>query len=156
MKNKELVEKLIRLGYHISFAESCTGGLLASAIVDIPSASLVLNESFVTYSNASKVKYLGVLEETIERYGVVSEEVAKEMVVGVCNQAGTECGISITGVAGPTGGRKDKPVGMVCFGLKVLDEVFTFKMIFKNSERNVIRLKSTELAIEKMLFLLEK
>ena len=115
-KIKYVVQFLLEKQYKISFAESCTGGLLASSLVGIPDASKVFDESIVTYSDASKVKYLGVNPSTIQQYGVVSEEVALEMVEGLMKTTNAQVGVSITGFAGPGGGNIDKPVGTVCFG----------------------------------------
>ena len=154
MKNKELVNKLIEFKYRISFAESCTGGLLASSIVDIADASKVFNESFVTYANEAKIKYLGVNESTISNYGVVSEQVVKEMVVGVCDATSSECAIVTSGIAGPGGGTLQKPVGMVCFGFKVNDLIVTKTKYFGNIGRNEVRKESVKYAINTMLDLL--
>ena len=104
-------------GYHISFAESCTGGLACARLVSVSGSSSVLNESYITYANESKIKLLGVNKETINTYGVVSEEVAREMAYGVARVSGAEIGIGITGIAGPNGGTEAKPVGTVCFGV---------------------------------------
>ncbi|MBQ3253791.1 MAG: CinA family protein, partial [Acholeplasmatales bacterium] len=109
----KLVNILIENNYHIAFAESCTGGLCASKIINVSNASKVINESFITYSNYAKIKYLNVNPNTIEKYGVVSEEVAKEMAIGVAKTSNSEVGISISGIAGPTGETKTKPIGMV-------------------------------------------
>lgn len=153
MKNKELVNKLIEKNYHISFAESCTGGMLASSIVDIPDASKVLNESFVTYADEAKIKYLRVDGNIIKKYGVVSEEVANQMALGAANNSKSDCAISTTGIAGPTGGSAKKPVGMVCFGFYVNGKVITTTKIFSGS-RNEVRLLATSYAIEAMLELI--
>lgn len=101
---EKAVAKLIRRGFHISFAESCTGGLCCGALVSVADASKVLDVSFVTYANEAKMHYLGVRDETITDYGVVSEQVAREMASGVAKTAQSEVGVGITGVAGPTGG----------------------------------------------------
>lgn len=143
-----VVNKLIEKGYHISFAESCTGGLACGALVDVADASKVLDVSFVTYANAAKIKYLGVKAETIEQYGVVSEEVARQMAEGVAKEAGSHVGVGITGVAGPSGGTKDKPVGMVCFGFLIAGQVVTFTKQFGNIGRNEVRAKSVEFVYE--------
>ena len=118
MMNAEsrLVYKLIEKGYTISCAESCTGGLVASRIVNVPDASRVLNVSFVTYANEAKIRYLDVDPAVIEAVGVVSEEVAGQMARGAALQAGAQVGVGISGVAGPSGGSPEKPVGTVCFG----------------------------------------
>lgn len=153
MKNKELVNKLIEKNYHISFGESCTGGMLASCIVDIPDASKVLNESFVTYADEAKIKYLNVDGDIIKKYGVVSEEVAYQMALGVATNTKSECAISTTGIAGPTGGSKAKPVGMVCFGFYVNGKIITETKYF-NGTRNEVRNAATSYAIETMLELI--
>ena len=121
MMNAEsrLVYKLIEKGYTISCAESCTGGLVASRIVNVPDASRVLNVSFVTYANEAKIRYLDVDPAVIEAVGVVSEEVAGQMARGAALQAGAQVGVGISGVAGPSGGSPEKPVGTVCFGFYI-------------------------------------
>ena len=141
---QSVVNTLIEKNYHISFAESCTGGMASAALVSVADASKVLDVSFVTYANEAKMKYLGVCEETIERYGVVSEEVARQMAEGVAKEAGSEVGVGITGVAGPGGGTKDKPVGMVCFGFYIAGEIVTYTKQFGNIGRNEVRAKSVE------------
>lgn len=143
-----VVDKLIQKNYHISFAESCTGGMACAALVSIADASKVLDVSFVTYANEAKMKYLGVKDETIEQFGVVSEEVARQMAEGVAKEAGSEVGVGITGVAGPGGGTKDKPVGMVCFGFYINGEVTTYTMQFGQIGRNEVRAKSVEFVYE--------
>lgn len=145
---QSVVDKLIQKKYHISFAESCTGGMACAALVSIADASKVLDVSFVTYANEAKMKYLGVKDETIEQCGVVSEEVASQMAVGVAKEAGSEVGIGITGVAGPGGGTKDKPVGMVCFGFYVNGKVTTYTMQFGEIGRNEVRAKSVDFVYE--------
>lgn len=143
-----VVDKLIQKNYHISFAESCTGGMACAALVSIADASKVLDVSFVTYANEAKMKYLGVKDETIEQFGVVSEEVTRQMAEGVAKEAGSEVGVGITGVAGPGGGTKDKPVGMVCFGFYINGEVTTYTMQFGQIGRNEVRAKSVEFVYE--------
>ena len=117
---EQVVDRLIEKNYKISFAESCTGGLCCGTIVNVTNASKVLDMSFVTYANEAKVELLGVKADTILSHGVVSEEVAYEMAQGVAEKAGSQVGVGITGVAGPGGGTAKKPVGMVCFGLKLI------------------------------------
>lgn len=145
---QSVVNKLIQKNYHISFAESCTGGMACAALVSVADASKVLDVSFVTYANAAKMKYLGVKEETIEQFGVVSEEIAGQMAEGVAKEAGSEVGVGITGVAGPGGGTKEKPVGMVCFGFYIDGKVTTYTMQFGELGRNEVRAKSVEFAYE--------
>lgn len=114
-----VVAELIRRGWHITFAESCTGGLAAARLVDVPDASRVLDRAFVTYANDAKHELLGVRTETLDTYGAVSEQTAREMAAGAARAAGAEVGIGITGIAGPGGGSDEKPVGTVCFGFSV-------------------------------------
>ena len=112
-----VVNKLIEKNMTIAVAESCSGGMVASAIVDIAGSSKVFMEGVVTYSNESKIKRLGVKAKTLEKFGAVSEETAEEMAVGVAKSAGTNIGIGITGIAGPDGGSEEKPVGLVYIGI---------------------------------------
>ena len=154
-KEERLVELLKSRGYHISFAESCTAGLAASRLVNVPDASSVLDVSFVTYADEAKVKYLGVSPETIKEYGVVSEQVAGEMCIGAANAMGAEVGVGITGIAGPTGGTDRKPVGMVCFGFFIEGRVETFTQFFGNPGRNKVRESSTEYVYDKLIEMLE-
>ena len=114
---ERVVNALIKHGLHISFAESCTGGLAAARIVDVPNASYVLDASFVTYANQAKVKFVNVAEESIAEHGVVSECVALSMAKGAAAAANAEIGVGISGIAGPSGGSPEKPVVTDCFGL---------------------------------------
>lgn len=105
-------------GWHIASAESCTGGMVAAALTEIAGASDVFDRGFVSYSNAAKVAMLGVLPDTLARFGAVSEEVAREMADGALAQAQVDLAVSVTGIAGP-GGSEFKPEGRVCFGIAV-------------------------------------
>jgi PncC family amidohydrolase len=151
---EKLVDLLIKRGYHIAFAESCTGGKACAQIVNVPNASKVLDCSFVTYSNESKIKYLCVNQNTLERYGAVSEEVAKEMASGAALAASSEIGVSITGIAGPSGGTEKKPAGTVCFGIQIKDRIFTFTEHFTKKSRNEVRDASVEFVFKKLLELI--
>lgn len=153
---EQVVNKLIDRGFRISFAESCTGGLCCGTLVNVSNASKVLDMSFVTYANEAKVELINVNPETIESYGVVSEQVAGEMCIGVAEKAHSEVGVGITGVAGPTGGTAKKPVGMVCFGFYVLGNVTTRTMQFGNIGRNEVRAKSVDFVFNTLAELLEK
>lgn len=148
---EQVVATLKDKGYRISLAESCTGGLAAATIVSVADASSVLDVSFVTYANEAKEKYLGVLENTITQYGVVSEEVAEQMALGVAKEAGSQVGIGITGVAGPSGGTEKKPVGMVCFGISINGKVTTYTKQFGEIGRNEVRNKSVEFVFKQLL-----
>lgn len=150
----KVVEKLIEKKFHITFAESCTAGLAAARLVNVPDASKVLDVSFVTYANEAKVKYVNVKKESIESYGVVSEEVAGEMAAGAAKAMAAEVGVGISGIAGPTGGSEEKPVGMVCFGFYVDGKVETYTMQFGNIGRNEVRKASVDFCYEKLMDLL--
>lgn len=153
---ENLVTLLMNKGYHISFAESCTGGKACAQIVNVPNASKVLNCSFITYSNESKIQFLHVNPKTIEEYGAVSEEVALEMASGAAKAAKSEIGVGITGIAGPIGGTEKKPVGMVCFGIQIHDKSYTtYTEYFMNKSRNDVRDSSVEFVLKKLLELIE-
>ena len=135
----------------ISTAESCTGGMIASKLVDVSGISKSFMEGLVTYSNASKTKRLKVKKETLEKYGAVSEETAREMLAGLT----TDIGISTTGIAGPDGGTKEKPVGLVYIGIKVENEIQVFRKELKG-DRNKIRQRASMYALYNLLKILSK
>lgn len=151
---EQVVDKLIEKGYHIAFAESCTGGLCCGNLVNVTNASKVLDMSFVTYANEAKISLLGVKADTILSNGVVSEEVAYEMAQGVASVAKSEVGVGITGVAGPGGGTAKKPVGMVCFGFSINGDVKTFTEQYGEIGRNQVRKSSVEFVFKKLLELI--
>lgn len=132
------VEMMIEKKLTVSAAESCTGGMFAKMIVDIPGCSEILGESFVTYSNAAKMKYLGVKEETLQKFGAVSEETAREMSEGVCRNTSSDIGIGITGIAGPGGGTKEKPVGLVYVSV-TYDNVTEIRRLTLGGNREKVR-----------------
>ena len=134
----------------ISTAESCTGGMIASKLIEVPGISTNFIEGIVSYSNEAKIKRLKVKKETLEKYGAVSEEVAREMLAGLK----TDVGISTTGIAGPGGGTKDKPVGLVYIGIKVKNEVKVFKRELKG-DRNKIRQRAMMHALYNLLKILK-
>lgn len=146
-----VVNALIQKGYHIACAESCTGGLLCGRIINVPNASAVLDSSFITYANEAKIKYLGVKEETIAEYGVVSEAVAGQMAYGVATESGAQVGVATSGIAGPTGGTATKPVGMVCFGFFINGQVTTATQYFGDIGRNSVREAAVQYALERLL-----
>lgn len=157
MENAEkLVNLLIEEKLHITTAESCTGGMVASRIVDVANASKVFNVAYVTYANEAKEKYLNVDSKTIEKYGVVSEEVTKQMALGALKEANADISIVTSGIAGPTGGTEYKPVGMVCFGVGIKDNVYTSTKYFGNIGRNKVRSMATEYIIDFAINLIEK
>lgn len=112
----QIIDTYRNLGFLIATAESCTGGMVAVALTDVPGSSDVFERGFVTYSNAAKTQMLGVSAATLEAFGAVSEPVAREMAEGALRAAGVDVALSITGIAGP-GGSEHKPEGRVCFGL---------------------------------------
>ena len=157
MENAEkLVNLLIEKKLHITTAESCTGGMVASRIVDVANASKVFNVAYVTYANEAKEKYLNVDSKTIEKYGVASEEVTKQMALGALKEANADISIVTSGIAGPTGGTEYKPVGMVCFGVGIKDNVYTSTKYFGNIGRNKVRSIATEYIIDFAIKLIEK
>ena len=139
-----IVDILTTKGWTISFAESCTAGLAAAHLVDIPSASNVFRASFVTYADEAKMKYLGVSDDTIREKGVVSEEVAIQMALGTARANDAQVGVGITGIAGPTGGTETKPVGMVCFGFVIDGKTMTATKQFGDIGRDAVRIASVE------------
>ncbi len=130
----KVVELLKEKNLTISTAESCTGGMLASKLIDVAGVSEIFKEGIVSYSNEAKMKFLGVKKETLDRYGAVSEETAKEMVMGLQ----TDIGLATTGIAGPDGGSEEKPVGLVYMGIKIKDKIYVEKRVFKG-DRNKVR-----------------
>ncbi len=151
----ECVQLLIQKGCRISMAESCTGGMLASSIVSVADASKVFDASFVTYANEAKMKYLGVSAESIEKYGVVSEAVAGEMAKGCAEENGAEVGVGISGIAGPSGGSEQKPVGTVAFGFYYNEIVTTRLMHFPDTGRQGVREAATLFALQQIINLLK-
>ena len=123
----------------ISFAESCTGGLLASTITSISGSSKVFNMGLITYSNNAKIKLLKVPKKTITEYGAVSYETCLSMVKNLNKISKTNISISITGIAGPNGGSKKKPVGLVYIGIKKGSKIIVNQSLFKNKNRNSIQ-----------------
>ncbi|MBE1282288.1 MAG: nicotinamide-nucleotide amidohydrolase family protein [Rhodobacteraceae bacterium] len=116
MNVADLLERARKAGIVIATAESCTGGMIAAALTDIPGSSDVVDSGFVTYSNGAKMRMLGVLNTTLEAHGAVSEQVAQEMAEGALRNSAASLTVSVTGIAGP-GGSEFKPEGRVCFGV---------------------------------------
>ena len=130
-----LIKKLIKKKLKISFAESCTGGMLASTITSISGASKVFNLGLITYSNEAKIKNLKVNKSIINKFGAVSTECCKAMVVNLSKISKANINVSITGIAGPSGGTKKKPVGLVYIGLKRGNKIIIIKNKFKSKRR---------------------
>ena len=138
---------LIKNKLKISTAESCTGGMIASRLVSISGISDAFLEGAVTYSNEAKVRTLNVKEETLKKYGAVSEETAREMAEGMAKRTGSDIAVVTTGIAGPGGGTEEKPVGLVYIGLYYKGEVFVYKNVF-NGNRQEVRTKATVRALD--------
>ena len=151
---KSLIKKLIKKKLKISFAESCTGGMLASSITSINGASKVFNLGFITYSNQSKIKILKVNKNLIKRYGAVSAECCKAMVINLSKISKANINISVTGIAGPNGGSKKKPVGLVYIGIKKGNKITIIENRFKSKKRHSIQkltVKTTLKIIDKVI-----
>ena len=152
-ESKVLIDKLKLLSFKISAAESCTGGLLSSAIVNNSGASEVFERSFITYSNEAKINILNINNSIIKEFGAVSKQTAYHMASSLVNNFSTDIGIGITGIAGPNGGSKNKPVGLVWIGFGTKKNITTKKFLFSGNRLN-IRLKATlESLIELNTFL---
>ena len=150
----EIVRLLTKKKLTISFAESCTGGLLSSSITSISGSSKVFNMGLVTYSNNAKVKLLKIPKEIITKYGAVSYETCLSMVKNLSRISKSDISISITGVAGPNGGTKEKPVGLVFIGLKKGGKTIIKKNLFKNKKRISIQKETVKQALKMILNIL--
>ena len=136
---ESLVRRLAKKKLKISIAESCTGGLLASSITSISGASKVFNLGLVTYSNQAKIKILNVNKDIIKRYGAVSRECCLAMVNNLSKISKANINISITGIAGPKGGTKQKPVGLVYIGIKKNNKTSINRCVFRSKKRSLIQ-----------------
>ena len=143
MINKKVIKKLIRNKITISVAESCTGGLIASEITSVPNSSKIFNLGLVTYSNQSKEKLLKIKKQNLKKYGAVSAQICKNMLENLFKISKTDLCISTTGIAGPGGGSKLKPVGLVYIGIKFkkISKIYMYNFD-KNLERNKIQKKT--------------
>ena len=150
----KIVKFLTKKKLTVSFAESCTGGLLASSITSISGSSKVFNIGLVTYSNNAKVKLLQVPKKTITKYGAVSYETCLSMVKNLSKISRSNISISITGVAGPNGGTKEKPVGLVYVGLKKGGKTIIKKNLFKSKKRVSIQKATVNQALKMILNIL--
>jgi nicotinamide-nucleotide amidase len=137
---------LKQAGSTVSVAESCTGGLLASRLTDVPGSSAYVERGVVCYSNRSKVELAGVPESLISTHGAVSEPVARAMAEGIRTRAGTPIGIGVTGIAGPDGGTPEKPVGTVAIAVAVGDDVRARTLAFLGS-RDMVKFQATQAAM---------
>ena len=129
--------KLLENHITVSTAESCTGGLIAKTITDFSGSSEIFFEGYVTYSNEAKMKLLNVKEETLKRYGAVSEQTAEEMVAGLKKVSGCDICVAVTGIAGPGGGTPDKPVGLVYAAVSAYDKIIVKKLNLEGTREEV-------------------
>ena len=148
---KSLIKLLIKKKIKISVAESCTGGLLGSAITSISGASKIFNLGLITYSNQAKIKILKVNENIIKRFGAVSYECCYAMVNNLSRISKNNINVSITGIAGPRGGTKKKPVGLVYIGLKKGNKIQIIKCLFKSKKRSSIQKATVKRALDLVL-----
>lgn len=151
----DLFDLAVQLGHHLKIngkklvtAESCTGGWIAQCVTEVPGSSLWFDRGFVTYSNSAKIQMLGVKAKTLEMYGAVSAETAKEMVCGALVYSEADFAIAVTGIAGPDGGTEEKPVGTVFIAWASKDGVINIKKNLFTGNRHQIRAQTVLIALE--------
>ncbi|MBO5396969.1 MAG: CinA family protein [Clostridia bacterium] len=152
---EQLVSLLFEKKLKISAAESCTGGMFISKLIDIPGTSDIIGASYITYSDDAKINTVGVKAETIEKFGVVSENTALEMAVGAMNTAKSDIGVGITGFAGPSDDDNDPDAGKVCFGFALKGKTVSSTKHFGNIGRNAVRELSCIYAIDTLIKLIK-
>ena len=148
---KSLVKILIKKKLKISFAESCTGGLLTSSITSISGASKIFDLGLITYSNQAKIKFLKVNKNIIRKYGAVSYKCCLAMVDNLSRISKANINVSITGIAGPKGGTKQKPIGLVFIGIKKSNKTDIYKCLFKGKKRSSIQKATVKKALDLIL-----
>ena len=148
---KSLIRILTKKKLKVSFAESCTGGLIASTITSISGASKIFNLGLVTYSNETKIRVLKVNRNIIKKYGAVSYECCNAMVKNLSKISKADINVSITGIAGPKGGTKQKPVGLVYIGIKKGNKILINKCLFKSKKRSSIQKATVKKALKLVL-----
>lgn len=146
MSAERLLTMLAQRGLKIATAESCSGGLLAAAITDIPGASRVFDCGIISYADAIKMRLLGVPEQTLRQYGAVSEQTALAMLSGLLRLSSADLGLAVTGIAGPEGGSADKPVGLVYIAVGSAHRMRTRRFLFAGN-REVVRQQTVETAL---------
>ena len=151
---KKLVKILSRKKLKIAFAESCTGGMLASELTSISGASKVFGLSLVTYSNQAKINVLKVNNNIIQKHGAVSPQCCEAMVKNLAKISKAQINVSVTGIAGPNGGTKTKPVGLVYIGVKNKNKILITKNIFKQKSRKAIQKATVQKTIKLIKFLI--
>jgi nicotinamide-nucleotide amidase len=145
-----LLERAIARGVMITCAESCTGGMVAAALTDLPGSSAMFDRGFVTYTNDAKIDLLGVSPEALDQFGAVSEQVAREMAHGALAHSKADIAVSITGIAGP-GGSEHKPEGRVCFAIATAEHVDAHTQEFGALGRGKVRLAARDHALNLLL-----
>ncbi|BEU02526.1 nicotinamide-nucleotide amidohydrolase PncC [Agarivorans sp. OAG1] len=143
-----LQQLMIAQGKKLALAESCTGGMLAAELIAVAGSSAYLDRGFVTYSNQAKQQSIGVPTATIEQYGAVSIETSQAMALGALKHSEADIALSVTGIAGPSGGSEEKPVGTVCFTLAEGDKCISQQLLLSNRSRSVVRIMSTAVAMD--------
>ena len=151
----KVVQLLSKKRLKISLAESCTGGLLASSLTSISGSSKIFTLGLITYSNQAKINILKVPKKTIKKYGAVSYETCLSMVKNLNKISKTNISVSITGVAGPSGGTKQKPVGLVYVGIKKGNKTLVNKYLFKIKKRSIIQKETVKKALSLILFFIK-
>ena len=151
---QNLASNLSTQNLKVTCAESCTGGLLAANLTRLPGSSAWFDMGFVTYSNEAKQQMLNVNPSTLAHYGAVSEEVVREMALGALISSKADYALSISGIAGPTGGSEEKPVGLVWFGLASKKRIWAESKIF-NGDRDQIRAQAVQHAVQLLLSILD-
>ena len=154
-----VAKHLVAKGWTLALAESCTGGLVCAALADLAGSSDWFERGYITYSNQAKIECLSVSAETIESFGAVSEEVARAMAEGAQKNAGVNAAVSITGIAGPSGGSTEKPVGTVCFGWTIhkenLGNITISKTMQFTGNREAVRAQARDYALSELIELLK-
>lgn len=151
-KAKKLIEVCKKAGLLVATAESCTGGMIAAAITDVPGSSAVFDRGFVTYSNQAKKDMLGISEVTLDRFGAVSRQTAEEMALGAVSRSRADLAISVTGIAGPGGGSAEKPVGLVHMAVAGKSGLICHKVLrCGDIAREAIRLATVESALDALI-----
>ena len=151
MKLNKIINLLKRKKLKISIAESCTGGMLSSAITSVSGSSKVFNLGLIVYSNESKIKVLKISKKLIRKYGAVSEQVCFAMIKNLSKISKTNITVSITGIAGPSGGTKQKPVGLIYVGIKRANKVKVNRYLFKNKGRLYIQKAAVNKSLDLIL-----
>ena len=151
---RDLGAALKRSGLMLASAESCTGGGIAEVATRIAGSSEWFDRGFVTYSDASKIEMLGVSEETLKRYGAVSEEVVREMAKGALQNSHAQIAVAVSGIAGPGGGSREKPVGTVCFAWATKEDAVVSEMRHLCGDRQTVREEATHVALQGLIGLI--